>query len=77
MDQSQATADAGRLADAHERLEAVRDLLAALWQRNQVVVLSDHMNAYHEAMETVLTDRPGLLGRPDGAAALSEWVGGA
>jgi hypothetical protein len=31
-------------------------------QRNQVVVFSDHMNAYHEQMEHVLTAGPGLLG---------------
>ncbi len=75
MTDAQAAADAGRLADAHERLEAVRDLLAELRQRNQVVVFSDHMNAYHEAMETVLTDGPKLLGRPDSVVQLAEWVG--
>jgi exonuclease VII small subunit len=43
-------------AQAHETLEAVRDLLAALRRRNDVIVFSDHMNAYHARMEQVLRD---------------------
>lgn len=48
-------------AAAHETLEEVRDILASLRQRNGVVVFSDHMNAYHSQMETVLGDGPALL----------------
>jgi hypothetical protein len=53
---------AGRLADAHEALEQVRDLLAELRRRNGVVTFSDHMNAYHAEMEQVLQRGPALLG---------------
>ena len=42
------------LAAAHETLEAIRDELAAIRQRNQVVVFSDHMNAYHSEMERMI-----------------------
>lgn len=55
-----------RLAEAHETLEAVRDLLADLRQRNGVVVYSDHMNAYHAEMERLLHDAPKLLSGPQG-----------
>ena len=51
----------GQLSDAHDTLEAIRDELGALRQRNQVITFSDHVNNYHEAMESLL-----LLGlRPD------------
>jgi hypothetical protein len=43
-----------RLNDAHETLEAIRDELGALRQRNQVSTFSDHVNNYHEAMESLL-----------------------
>jgi hypothetical protein len=60
--QAGAEIERNQLKEAHETLEKVRDLLAAMRQRNQVVVFSDHMNAYHEQMEHVLTAGPGLLG---------------
>ena len=44
----------GDLADAHEILERVRDLLGDLRGRNGIVTFSDRMNAYHEAMEHIL-----------------------
>jgi hypothetical protein len=44
----------GKLSDAHETLEAIRDELGALRQRNQVSMFSDHVNNYHEAMESLL-----------------------
>ncbi|UCD66124.1 MAG: hypothetical protein JSW69_00380 [Deltaproteobacteria bacterium] len=44
----------GKLSDAHETLEAIRDELGALRQRNQVSTFSDHVNNYHEAMESLL-----------------------
>ena len=50
-----------KLSDAHDTLEAIRDELGDLRQRNQVITFSDHVNNYHEAMESLL-----LLGlRPD------------
>jgi hypothetical protein len=60
----------GRLAQAHETLEQVRDLLAELRRRNGVVTYSDHVNAYHEQMERLLTQGPGWLDA--GAAGLLE-----
>lgn len=50
----------GKLAEAHETLEKIRDELGALRRRNGVVVFSDRMNAYHEQMEKI------LLGKYDG-----------
>lgn len=44
----------GNLAEAHEMLEAVRDELSDLRKRNSVIVFSDHINNYHEAMEGLL-----------------------
>jgi len=44
----------GQLAEAHETLEAVRDELSNLRQRNSVIVFSDHINNYHEVMEGLL-----------------------
>jgi len=45
---------AEKLSDAHETLEAIRDELGALRQRNQVITFSDYVNNYHEAMESLL-----------------------
>ena len=45
---------AGKTGEAHETLEAIRETLADLRARNQVVVYSDHMNAYHAVMEEAL-----------------------
>ena len=42
------------LAEAHETLEAIRDLLGDLRKRNGAVIFSDHVNKYHEHMEAVL-----------------------
>ncbi len=66
---------AGRLADAHEALEKVRDLLAGLRQRNGVVVFSDAMNAYHAEMERVIEEGPKLLRQPRGPLLLMAQVG--
>lgn len=66
---------AGRLPDAHETLEAARDLMAELRRRNQVVVFSDHMNAYHAEMEHVLQSGPAMLGEPQGLMRLMAQVG--
>lgn len=66
---------AKQLTKAHETLEAVRDLLAEQRQRNGVVVFSDHVNAYHAAMEHTLANGPTLLAQPDGALQLMAQVG--
>lgn len=66
---------AQQLPQAHETLEAVRDLLADQRRRNGVVVFSDHVNAYHTAMEHTLESGPGLLAQPDGALHLMAQVG--
>lgn len=65
----------GALAEAHETLERVREVLADLRQRNGVVVYSDHMNAYHAAMEHVLLEGKAWAAQPDGQWALAEQVG--
>lgn len=65
----------GQLAQAHETLEQVRDLLAALRQRNQVAVYSDAMNAYHEVMEQVVGGSGLWLEQPDGWWVLMAEVG--
>lgn len=65
----------GQLAQAHETLERVRDLLAALRQRNQVVVYSDAMNAYHEVMERVVGGSGPWLEQADGWWVLMAEVG--
>jgi hypothetical protein len=49
--EAQATATLGDLAKSHDILEAIRDLIGAMRSRNGVIVFSDRMNAYHEAME--------------------------
>ncbi len=64
-----------KLTDAHETLEHVRDVLAQLRQRNQVIVFSDHMNAYHAQMEHVLIEGPKLLAQPEGLLRLAGQAG--
>jgi len=64
-----------KLAEAHKTLEQARDLMADLRRRNQVVVYSDHMNAYHEVMEHVLIEAPKALAAPQGAGLLLAQTG--
>ncbi|MBS1156231.1 MAG: hypothetical protein H6R07_2155 [Proteobacteria bacterium] len=64
-----------QLPQAHETLEKVRDLLADLRHRNQVIVYSDHMNAYHSAMEQVINEGEKLLAQPDGMQRLTAQAG--
>jgi hypothetical protein len=45
----------GALAEAHETLESARDVFAALRERNGVIAYSDRIDAFHHAMEEVLT----------------------
>ncbi len=66
---------AGKLAEAHETLEAARDLQADLRRRNGVVVFSDHMNAYHAEMEHLLIEGPKVLEGPQGPQLLMAQVG--
>lgn len=74
-DKAAGQVQAGNLTAAHNTLEQVRDLLAALRQRNGVVVYSDHMNAFHEVMEHVVVDGPKQLADAPGALALLAQVG--
>lgn len=66
---------AGRLTEAHDTLEAIRDRLADLRHRNQVAVFSDAMNAYHAQMEHLLQQGPAWLGQPQGLARLTAAAG--
>lgn len=66
---------ARQLPEAHETLEKARDLLSDLRRRNNVVVFSDHMNAYHEQMEHVLIDGPKVLAQPGGLLELAAQAG--
>lgn len=65
-DKAAAEVGAGQLPAAHDTLEAARDLMAGLRQRNGVVVFSDHMNAYHAEMEHLLIEGPKWLAGPQG-----------
>lgn len=65
----------GQLAEAHETLESARDMTAALRQRNQVVVYSDHMNAYHSEMEHLLIGSEKMLAGPQGASQVLARTG--
>lgn len=64
-----------KLSQAHETLEKARDLLAELRRRNGVIVFSDHMNAYHAAMEHLLEGDKDLTNSPQGMLTLVERVG--
>lgn len=44
----------GQLAEAHETLEAIREQIGALHERNGLIGFSDRMNAYHAQMEDIL-----------------------
>lgn len=68
---SEAQIRARELSKAHETLEEVRDLLGDLRRRNGVVVFSDHMNAYHEQMETLVNDGAATLAKPGGMMTLA------
>lgn len=64
-----------QLPAAHETLERARDVMAELRQRNNVVVFSDHMNAYHLQMEHMLVDGVKLLDQPNGLLQLTAQTG--
>ena len=64
-----------QLTEAHETLEEVRDIMADLRRRNQVVVFSDHMNAYHAEMEHLLDDGEKILAASNGLLELTARTG--
>lgn len=68
-------AAAKQLPEAHATLEQVRELLAKLRRRNDVVVYSDAMNAYHAEMEHVLEDGARMPAMAQGPMLLMARVG--
>ena len=66
---------ANQLTAAHETLEKARDIMAEMRRRNQVVIFSDHMNAYHSEMENVLINAPTILLQQNGIQQLTAMVG--
>jgi len=65
----------GELSKAHNTLERVRDITADMRLRNNVVVFSDHMNAYHSQMEVVMIHGAETLAQPQGMQKLTAQVG--
>ena len=63
------------MVEAHETLEDVREIMADLRRRNQVVVFSDHMNAYHAEMEHFLDDGEKILASKSGLMELTAKAG--
>jgi hypothetical protein len=51
----------GKMEEAHETLEGVRDLFWDLHKRNNIVTFSDRMNAYHLEMEHALALDPATI----------------
>ena len=64
-----------QLTEAHETLEHARDVMSDMRHRNQVIVYSDHMNAYHSQMEHVLNEGEKILASPNGLMQLTAQVG--
>jgi len=64
-----------QLVAAHETLERARDVMAELRQRNNIVVFSDHMNAYHAQMEHLLMEGAKLFDQPKGLLQLTAQAG--
>lgn len=64
-----------KLKEAHETLEQVREVMAELRHRNQVIVYSDHMNAYHAQMEALLNEGEKTLSGPNGMLEMAGQVG--
>jgi len=74
-DLSARQASANQLTAAHETLEKARNIMAEMRRRNQVVIFSDHMNAYHSEMENVLINAPTILLQQNGIQQLTAMVG--
>lgn len=66
---------AGQLSTAHNTLEQVREVMADMRQRNNVVVFSDHMNAYHSQMEVIMIHGNDTLAQPNGMLLLTAQAG--
>ncbi len=64
-----------KLVSAHETLEKARDLISEIRRRNNVVVYSDHMNAYHAELEDLLKVGPQLMGQSQAFLLLMEKLG--
>ena len=67
--------DKNQLKEAHETLEHAREVMAEMRHRNQIIVYSDHMNAYHAQMEKVLNEGGKTLTEPNGLLQLTGQVG--
>lgn len=74
-DQALQEVNAGQLSTAHNTLERVRDVMAGMRQRNNVVVFSDHMNAYHSQMEVIMVHGNETLAQPKGMLLLTAQAG--
>lgn len=70
-----AEVNANQLTDAHNTLEHAREVMADMRQRNNVVVFSDHMNAYHSQMEVIMADGNATLAQPKGMLKLTAQAG--
>ncbi|MBP9905163.1 MAG: hypothetical protein KBF66_06365 [Rhodoferax sp.] len=66
---------ANDLKGAHNTLEDAREIMADMRQRNNVVVFSDHMNAYHAVMEHIIVDGNNTLAQPKGMLLLTGQAG--
>lgn len=62
---------AGKLAEAHEELEQVREAIGDVRERAGVIGFSDRVNAYHAEMEEVLGNDTAMLDA-DGIGRLRE-----
>jgi hypothetical protein len=49
--------------------------MAELRRRNQIIVFSDHMNAYHAEMERMFIEGPKLLPQANATQQLTEMLG--
>ena len=74
-DQAMKEVAAGQLTQAHNTLEQVREVMADMRQRNNVVVFSDHMNAYHSQMEVIMIHGSDTLAQPKGMLLLTAQTG--
>ena len=70
-----AEVNANQLTDAHNTLEHAREVMADMRQRNNVVVFSDHMNAYHAQMEVIMVDGHTTLAQPKGLLTMTAQTG--
>lgn len=73
--QALAEVNGGQLTNAHNTLEQVREVMADMRQRNNVVIFSDHMNAYHAQMEVIMIHGNDTLAQPKGMLMLTAQTG--